>query len=508
MAKFKGPDTRAMLEAGRSGGEFAYRGEKARGDQEKEKAAAIERGFSRAGQHVERQQFKNKDLAARKERLTAEMGMAERKQKLAEAKEGYQWNQGERPPPGEAGQPAPGQPAPGQPQPGQPQPGQPDSVIAEGQGGPREPGAEGAGPGVAEAAPPPETNPSMLKQDLSYQQGQGYLTMRPEEKAKRAGVATKRRADIHVALSNARSKALDSITKANRLKYTVGDDARKAEVAELAEANKQINIIQDKINAVGEGKMPTEELVRMYADNPEVQKALGQGMDEDTKQQATDAAGEQGVPGPGDEKALPVIMRLMKADRDTVALNFIATSGVIPQAWDESGDIGRRFTSLMPRIRMAMSSGMGQIPGDVKAGLQAEYGEEQQDITASWKGLKNDSEQQRFARKTLARLMVEGAERQMAGDQMMEMAGTNQQNAQLQQTVQNYIQQFGITPEQLQQQIDSGGEGGQLPGSTGTDTTPTRAEEPGGAGLQHQAGEEYRKSGGTKGIPSTWKGAK
>jgi len=493
MAKFKGPDTRAMLEAGRSGGEFAYRGAKARLDVEKESGAQVERGVARFGQHVQKEQFKKKDLEARKARLEGEMGIAERQAQLAEAKAGYQWNK-----PGATGAPDDISKEPGQP--GQPTVDQPPT-----QGPPTAEG-EAAGPGApgAPQAPPPETNAAMLKQDLGYQQGRGFLTMRPEEKAKRAGVAAKQRADIAVAMSNARTNALNAITKANRLKYTAGKDARKAEVDALAEANKQINIIQDKINKVGDGTMSTEDLVRMYSDNPEVQKALGQGLDEDKMQEATDLAEEQGVPGPGIERALPIIMRLMKADRDTVALNFIATSGIIPSAWDESGDIGRRFTSLMPRIRMAMGGGLTSIPGDVKPGLQAEYGEERKDITADWKGLKNDSEQQMFARKTLARLMVEAAERQMAGDQMMEMAGTNQENAQLRQQVQNFVQQFGITPEQLQQLIDSGGDVGQLPRPTGDKVS----QQPGGPGLQHQAGAEYRKSGGTSGLPSTWSQAK
>jgi hypothetical protein len=482
-----------MLEAGRSGGEFAYRGEKARLDVEKERGAQVERGVARFGQHVQKEQFKKKDLAARKERLTAEMGAADRASQLAEAKAGYQWNK-----PGATGAPDDITKEPGQP--GQP------TVGEEPTQGP--PTAEGQAAGAgAPGGPPPETNAAMLKQDLGYEQGRGFLTMRPEEKAKRAGVATKQRHDMAVAMSNARSKALDSITKANKLRYTAGNDAREAEVEALAEANKQINIIQDKINKVGDGTMSTEDLVRMYSDNPEVQQALGQGMEPDKMKEATELAGEQGMPGPGIEKALPIIMRLMKADRDTVALNFIATSGVIPQAWDESGDIGRRFTSLMPRIRMAMGRGLETIPGDVKPGLQAEWGEEGQDVTASWKGLKNDSEQQRFARKTLARLMVEGAERQMAGDQMMEMAGTKQKLAQANQTIQNFVQTFGISPEELQQRIESGESVGQLQQHTG-DRTPTRAEEPGGAALQHEAGSEYRKSGGTSGLPSTWKQAK
>lgn len=427
MATKKTVDTRAMLEAGRSGGEFAYRGAKARGDQEKESAARVERGVARGsemlqreGHHQDAQKLKQAELTARQERLKKSMGLEGRKMSLAEAKAGYEWNQAQPPPNQQVGP---------QGQPGTPDQGGkeqlPDAGIGQVDGAQQAPGTAGLGQGPMQGPPvaPPETNAAMLKGDLAYKQGKGYHSMRPEEKAKRQQAGMKSAGELSVKMRNADTAAMNAETAYQNALTKRGEAGIEAQAKSLKILDDAATATQEVIDDVMREKISVTGLANAFPNNPEMDAAVQSG----------------------DTNAIQKIgMRLLKAKRDTSGLRYMAKSGQFWSAFDPSSDTGRKVTQLLPGFRDALNFGLAKLPGAVpEAGLRTEFQEERTGLLSQWKGIQTDSGQAQFARKTLARLLIESQERFGEAEVNLQQLQKDQQAMANAEKLKAYEAQFG-----------------------------------------------------------------
>jgi hypothetical protein len=439
MPKFKGPDTRAMIEAGRSGGEFAYRGAKARLEQEQEQGARVERGISRGAEMLIREgarqdemELRRQELDARKEKLKQSMGLEERKMSLAEAKAGYQWEQDQPPGRGKTG--IEGQPETPSQQVDQTQPdagigqqqqqegAQDAQMFAGGQGGgQQQPPMQG--PPVA----PPEDNAAMLKQDLAFKQGKGYHALRPEEKARRRQAGLKASTELSIKMRNADTAARNAETAYERALTERGDKAIKHRAEELLKMDKAATATQDVIDDVLRGKITPEGMAAAFPNNPDMERAVASGDDAEVQK---------------------VAMRLLKAKRDTAGLKYMAKSGKFWSTFDESSDMGRKVTQLLPSIRDAMEYQLPKLPGDIPGpALRTEFQEEKGRLTGTWKGLQTDTQRSQFARKTLARLLVEAQERLGRAEVQMGLMQQNQRTQQVMEENRAYRERFGALPQ-------------------------------------------------------------
>lgn len=434
MAKFKGPDTRAMLEAGRSGGEFAYRGAKARLEEEQRGAESVQRGLTKGAEMLQRQG----ELESRKEALAKSMGLQERKVSLEEAKAGFEYRK-----PGQGPAPGPDQQAEGAQAPPGTQPGGAGAVAG---GGVQPPGQE-----------------RMDKEDLSYEQGRGFHVMRPEEKQRRQQVMQVKRSELAIKQRNAESTQLNALTGYHNALGKSGDEGRKERAKHLLRMDEAVDGIQDTIDKVSEGKVDVDGLASAFADNPAMQQAAASGDDAQT---------------------MAIGMRLLKVRRDTMGLRYTAESGKLWTTFEEDSSVGRTFNQMLPRMKQALTMGTNLAPGGTAPELQAEFAEESGGLTAHWKGLKNDTDRSRFARKTLARLMLESQARRGAAETNMELMGLRQTMQQQTDLIRQYQETFGQIPN------DQSG------------TTPNQQP---GAGQDPGA---FVPSGQLGDIPGAWKQAR
>ncbi len=228
MAKFKGPDTRAMLAAGAAGSQAELRAEESGLAQEERRTARTQQGIARGAQMLQQEGARQGELAARKAKLGQQMELGEKQ--LSVQKRGQ-------------------------------------DVQAAKSGLMERPGAE-----QQQGQEPPPTEQETKPLELGPQ---GRFISTPQAKASQQAATGLARSKQATALQNAQTASLNAQTAFEKAKNAGKLEAQKAAYKSMA---KGIETTQGFYEQVMTGETPPGPILRNYAKtNPAAAQALESG---------------------------------------------------------------------------------------------------------------------------------------------------------------------------------------------------------------------------------------